>query len=317
MSVYHFFVDLKRFEVAEKYGGICRDPDPVAWAGRLIRRSVELGLDRRGDIDVTYYFPESCIVPAMEAVRESGCGPGLNVGSQGLYRRDTSPGGDYGAMTGTRPASAMISLGCCRSLVAHSDERRDKFQLMADYDPEIMVDPEKLKKAWLAVDRACAEEARRALERDMRILYCIGETAEQKGPGAFEEYAPRVEFVLRQQLEVGLGELRGSPLLDNVCLTYEPVWAIGPGKKTPGAGHVAFASGYMKQLCREMLGRELPIVYGGGLKVGNAGEIASVSTIDGGFNGLSRFVPPIAFEPYEYLEIIEAFLEGKRQTYER
>lgn len=314
MSRYNFFVDLKRFEVAGEYGGICRDPDPISWARRLIRRSVELGLDRRSDIEVTYYFPESCLVPAMEAMRECDCGPGLNVGSQGLYRRDTAPGGDYGAMTGTRPASAMLSLGCRRSLVAHSDERRDKFQLMTDYDPEILSDPEKLQRAWLAVDRACAEEAGHALERGMSILYCIGETEEQKGSDVFEEYAPRVKAVLRQQMEVGLGKLRGSRLLDNVCLTYEPVWAIGPGKKTPKSDYVAFASGYMKELCRELLGRELPVVYGGGLKTENAVDIASVSTIDGGFNGLSRFIDPIAFEPDEYLEIIDTFLKGKKHT---
>ncbi len=312
MSAYRFFVDLKRFEVAGEYGGICRDPDPVSWAKRLVKRSVELGLDRRGDIDLTYYFPESCIVPALEAVRESGCGPGLKVGSQGLYRRDTAPGGDYGAMTGARPASAMLSLGCRHSLVAHSDERRDKFRLMSDYDPEIASDPGRLHRAWLAVDRACAEEAACALGRGMSILYCVGETGEQKGSDAFAEYAPRVRAVLRQQLEVGLGGLRGSRLLDNVCLTYEPVWAIGPGKRTPDADYVAFASGYVKEQCRELLGRELPVVYGGGLKTENAAEIASVPTIDGGFNGLSRFTDPIAFEPDEYLEIIEAFLKGKR-----
>ena len=312
MSGYRFFVDLKRFEVAGEYGGICRDPDPVSWAKRLISRSVELGLDKREDIEVTYYFPESCLVPAMEAMRECGCGPSLNVGSQGLYRRDTAPGGDYGAMTGTRPASAMLSLGCRRSLVAHSDERRDKLQLMIDYDPEINSDPGKLQRAWLAVDRACAEEASHALERGMSILYCIGETEEQKGSGSFEECAPRVRAVLRQQMETGLGWLRGSRLLDNVCLTYEPVWAIGPGKKTPSADYVAFASGYMKELCLELFGRELPVVYGGGLKTENAVEIASVSTIDGGFNGLSQFIDPIAFEPDEHLEIIETFLKGKK-----
>lgn len=34
----------------------------------------------------------------------------------------------------------------------------------------------------------------------------------------------------------------------------------------------------------------------------------------GGFNGLSRFVPPIRFDPDEYLEIIRAFLAGKRSA---
>ncbi len=311
MDKLRFFVDLKRFEVAGRYGGICTAPDPVTWAKELVKRSVELGMDRAEAFSVVYFFPESCLVPALEQLRAMEAGPGLQVGSQGIYRRDTAPGGDYGAMTGTRPASAMVSLGCLHSLVAHSDERRDKLQLMIDYDPQILRDEHAMERAQLAVDRACAEEAQHALDRGMRILYCVGETAEQKGSARPEEYLPRVRRVLEQQMTVGLGRLRGSAQLDQVCLAYEPVWAIGPGRPTPDADDVRFAAGYVKELSRCLLGRELSVVYGGGLKTANAAALAAVESLDGGFNGLSRFVPPIHFDPDEYLEIILAFLRGK------
>ena len=311
MEKLHFFVDLKRFEVATEYGGICSAADPVSWTRSLVKRSVEIGLDRADEYTVVYYFPESCLVPAMDQLREMGAGDGLSVGSQGLYRRDTAPGGDYGAMTGTRPASAMVSLGCMHSLVAHSDERRDKLQLMIDYDPGILLDEQSMKRAQQAVDRACAEEAMHALGRGMKILYCVGETAEQKGSDREEVCLSRVRRVLEQQMEIGLGSLRNSALLDQVCLAYEPVWAIGPGRKTPDASYVAFASSYVKELSRKLLGRELPVVYGGGLRAENAGAFAAVETLDGGFNGLSHFVPPIRFDADEYLQIIRTFLAGR------
>lgn len=314
MEKLRFFVDLKRFEIQPALGGICEQASPVEWAETLIADSIALGIDKREDLTVTYYFPESCLVPALQTAERLGCGESLLIGSQGLYRRDTVPGGDYGAMTAACPASAMIALGVYDSLIAHSDQRRDKFMVIADYDSAVLSVESAMERANLAIDRSCGEEALHALERGMRILYCIGETEAQKGSDEPEIYIPRVRRVIEQQLETGLGRLKGSPLLDNVTLTYEPVWAIGPGKKTPDAAYVRFAAGYMKEKCLEILGRELPIVYGGGLRTANAGELASVEHICGGFNGLSRFTPPIHFRADEYLEIIESFIRGKKSA---
>lgn len=310
MSKLHFFVDLKRFDVAEQYGGICRAVNPVEWARGLVKRSCEIGLDTT-DYEITYYFPESCIVTAMETLSQYSKGGSLMIGSEGLYRRDTSVGGDYGAMTGTRPASAMVSLGCCHSLVAHSDERRDKLQLMIDYDERILSDEMLAEKAEVAVNKACAEEAFHALNRGMRILFCIGETEQQKGSNIYEEYAPRVKKTLAQQMKIGLGQFKNSKILDSVCLAYEPVWAIGPGKRTPDAEYIGFASNYMKEISADILGRELPIVYGGGIKASNVKEVASVKTIDGGFSGLTTFTAPYRFDADEYKNLLDTFASVK------
>lgn len=306
----HIFVNLKRFDVPRSLGGICPDEDVSAWTRSVIDAAVEAKLGRMEDVEVTFFFPESMVPVAIaqhakynaDAVRT------LSLGCQSVFRRDVQPGGNFGAFTTNLPAAAAKAMGCRWALIAHSEERADKHEILSAYDPQILEDPEKAKKAYEAEDQIFAQEVTCALSRGMDVVFCVGETAQERGEGSFEEQKPRIIEVLKRQLGAlkGLEELlKGRQL----WIGYEPVWAIGPGKTPPDAPYIAFVSEQIKQILKEEIGMDIPVVYGGGLKKENAAAISSVSTVDGGLVALTKFTQPVAFEPAGLKEIIDEYMK--------
>ena len=289
------FVNLKRFDVPVSMGGICPKEDTAAWTRDVIDAAVDAGLGRLDGIGVTFFFPEALIPAAMEqrarynvdAVRS------LTLGCQSVYRQDVQKGGNFGAFTTNLPAAAAKALGCEWALIAHSEERRDKHDFLTMYDPEIATDAVKAERAYAAADEAFGREISCALSRGMDVVLCVGETAEERGDGSFEEQKPRIEAVLRRQLWIG----------------YEPVWAIGPGKTPPGSDYIAYVSAKIREILREELGRDIPVVYGGGLKKENAASISAIDTIAGGLVALTKFTQPVAFEPAGLKEIIDEYMK--------
>lgn len=302
-----FYINLKRFDVPVTKGGLCPDEQPDRWMKEVIRRCVEEGLDKRQDIKLTFFVPEILLIPACSAIAEYASGDSLSIGCQGIYHNDVCKGGNFGAMTGERPAAAMTGYGCGEAIIAHSELRREKLHIMSVYDSSIETELQAKLKAIEAVDRISADEAACALSQGMKIVYCIGETAEQKGSEVFDEYAPRVKEVIRKQI-MALAPVKDRISAENVCLGYEPVWAIGPGKVPPDGEYISFVSDYVKQVCREFLGTELPVIYGGGLKTETAPAVAAVESIDGGLIALTKFVPPIGFTVTELCRIISAYM---------
>ncbi|MEL7602413.1 MAG: triose-phosphate isomerase [Bacillota bacterium] len=303
------YVNLKRFEVSRSEGGLCPLADPVEWITNTIRETVEMGIDAIEGVQVRYFLPEALLTPGLAALKAAGARESFTLGVQSVYRQDVAQNQNFGAFTSNRPAKAIKALGCRATLIGHSEERRDKLDMLARYDESILTDASAYQRAAQAVEGLLHEEAACALEQGMDIVYCIGETEQQKGGNDPAVYEPRVKEVIRSQIA---GGLKGFEKLQGNCsitLGYEPIWAIGPGKTPPGAEYIGFVSAWAKACCKEVLGYELPVVYGGGLKEENAREIASVSTIDGGLIALTKFTPPIAFDVKSLKQIILEYVK--------
>lgn len=306
------YVNLKRFDVPKELGGICPEADPVKWIRSVIRDTVKIGLGRMEEVQVAYFLPEALIVPALEELsslpeEETG---NFQIGCQGVYREDVASGKNFGAFTTNRPAAAMSALGERWAMIGHSEERKDKLSLLSAYDPKIDSDAGVYQKAAGLVEEILNQETQCALERGMNVLFCVGETAEQKGSERPEEYEPRVREVLRAQLTAGLRGIRAYLGERKISIGYEPIWAIGPGRTPPGGAYVSFVSRYIKEVCREEFGTELPVVYGGGLKEENAAEMAAVESLDGGLVALTKFTQPVAFDVNSLKEIIKAYTKA-------
>lgn len=116
------YVNLKRFDVPKKYGGICPEEDPAAWIRDIIRNTIELGLGKMEGVQVTYFLPEALIVPALEALHSmpEGAAGNFQIGCQGVYREDVAPGKNFGAFTTNRPAAAMSALGERWVMIGHN-----------------------------------------------------------------------------------------------------------------------------------------------------------------------------------------------------
>lgn len=297
------FVNLKRFDVPRANGGICPSDDPSAWIADVIARTVNSEQAGRDGVEIIYLLPEGLLLPATTVARPRAGGDAahVHIGSQGVFREDVRPSGNFGAFTTNLPAAAARNLGAKWTIIGHSEERKDKLGILTAYDGEIERDADRRDRARATVDALMNAEAHRAMEAGLDVLFCVGET---------EEEQPRVAATLEAQVRRGLDGLGAFMKHRRLVLGYEPIWAIGPGKTPPGGDYIDFVAGVVKRSAREVLGMDVVVVYGGGLKAANAREIGAVPRIDGGLVALTHFTDPIGFDPGDLAEIIDLYLEA-------
>ena len=274
----HLYLNLKPFDVPVEFGGVNRVA-PVADWGAFIVGSTQDALAKYdpSEVEFAQFFPEAHLLGAVGAKKP---GSPVKVGCQGVHRADTAVGGNFGAFTTLRPASAAVALGCESVIIGHCEERNfynDTFAEAGVSDPS-------------ATNRILNQEILRATERGLNVLYCIGEKSEEQ---------PQWEEVLGRQLDEGLAGVDKS----KVVIGYEPVWSIGPGKTPAGKDYITMIARFVKERTGGM-----DVVYGGGLKTDNAEMLASIDEIDGGLIALTRFSGEIGWYPDEYLEIIRTYL---------
>jgi len=278
----HIYVNFKRFDIPPTLGGVNRLGSSQEWARILVASTLPyLKQYDRGEVAFTQFYPEAHIIGALQ---EKGDSPELAIGCQGVYRGDTSRGGNFGSFTTNRPANAMVALGCEDTIIGHCEERNDKNEILALGGNTTRAKVNEL----LNKEILCAQKA------GMKVLYCIGEK---------ESELDDWKAVLSEQLIIGL---EGCDL-GTITIAYEPVWSIGPGKKPADKAYITKVARFIK----ETIGN-VGVVYGGGLKQENAAMLASIEEIDGGLIALTRFSGEIGFYPDEYLEIIQIYMQAKK-----
>lgn len=304
------FVNLKRFDIPRRMGGVCPSANARDWIEWVVDRSIANGLGGLAGLEITFLLPEGFILAAVERLARypADRARGISLGCQGVFHQDVAPGGNFGAFTTHLPASAAKNLGCTWAIIGHSEERRSKLGIIERFDPALAAGEERWGRAQKAVNELINAEVLCALRAELDVLLCVGETAEERGDGTFAAQKPRLEKALRSQLTIGLDGV--APFLHgrNLILAYEPIWAIGPGKIPPSSDYIAYVSAFIKQEAGEGLGLDPMVVYGGGLKEENAGPIATIGTIDGGLVALTRFTGEIGFEPDGLKVIVDRYL---------
>ncbi len=276
----HIYLNLKRFDVPPQYGGVNRIA-PVSGYGQFIVKAVQDALKQYEGTEFAVYFPEAHLLSALSAKAEDSP---LHIGAQSVYRDDTAPGGNFGAFTSNRSASAVTAMGCDTVMIGHCEERNDLLGVMAEAGVTG-------NEAKAAVSRILNKEIKCAVNRGLKVLYCIGERSEEQ-----DEW----QEVLGAQINDGLDGVS----TENIVIAYEPVWSIGPGKTPADKPYIQKIARYIKSL------KDVDVVYGGGLKQDNAPMLASIPEISGGLIALTRFTGEIGFYPEEYLEIIQLYLSN-------
>jgi len=128
---------------------------------------------------------------------------------------------------------------------------------------------------------------KKAREVNLKPIFCIGETLEEREGGKLEE-------VLRRQVTKGLEGFSEKDLSDTV-IAYEPVWAIGTGV-TATAAQAQEAHAFVRSLIGESFGADtaarIRIQYGGSVKPNNAAELMACPDIDGALIGGAALEAP-------------------------
>lgn len=276
----HIYLNLKRFDVPAELGGVNRIADMKEWGKYIVENTQEeLKKYSPEEVEFAMFFPEIHLFSACQAKTENSP---VQVGCQGIFRDDVAPGKNFGAFTTGRPAAAMKAAGCETVIIGHCEERNNLAGILAEAG---VVNTK-------AINTILNKEIKSAVDRGMKVLYCIGEKSEE-----LEQW----QEVLGEQLELGLKDVDKSM----VTIAYEPVWSIGPGKTPAGKEYITKISKFVKEKTEGM-----DIVYGGGLKQDNAAMLASIPEIDGGLIALTRFQGEIGYYPEEYLEIISLYMNA-------
>eukprot|EP00834_Sanchytrium_tribonematis_P000383 NODE_7_length_67686_cov_1.621421.p29 type:complete len:248 gc:universal NODE_7_length_67686_cov_1.621421:30146-30889(+) len=159
------------------------------------------------------------------------------VAAQNCYSKES------GAFTGEVSPQMLKDIGVKWVILGHSERR----QLFGESSQVV------------------AEKTNYALEQNLSVVVCIGETLEEREAG-------KTLDVINEQMEF----LKGVSKWENIVIAYEPVWAIGTGKvATPEQAQEVHAH------IRKSIPEGVRVIYGGSVKGSNAESLMVKEDIDG------------------------------------
>jgi len=156
-----------------------------------------------------------------------------------------------GAWTGEVSAQNLKSLGVKYVIIGHSERRQG---LGED-------------------DNLISAKIKAATEAGLKVILCIGETAQIKTKGQTRRY-------LGQELRRDLSDLKDSSKL---VIAYEPIWAISTasGAKAMDAREVDKIHRYIGSVVEKIVGRPVPVLYGGSVNPINAQSFLGQTHVSG------------------------------------
>ena len=174
---------------------------------------------------------------------------GLTLGAQNCFF------GEKGAFTGEISASILKDLKIEYVIIGHS-ERREYFG---------------------ETDEVVNKKIKKVLQTGLKVIFCIGETAEERDAGKKTE-------VLERQLREGLKGITKEEI-KKIVVAYEPVWAIGTGNNCSvdeTMSSVLFIRKVISTIYNRGIADNTRILYGGSVKSDNSGSYIK----NAGANGL-------------------------------
>ncbi len=192
------------------------------------------------------------VFTVLDAAGKALKGSNIALGGQNCYLKES------GAFTGEVSPQMLKDVGCEWVIIGHS-ERRQYFG---------------------ETDELLNQKLKFALASGMKVMFCIGETLEEREGGQMND-------VLSRQVIKGLEGLSEADF-DRVAVAYEPVWAIGTGR-TASPEQAQEVHAFVRGLLRAQFGATVAdktrIQYGGSVKADNVADLMSRPDVDGALVG--------------------------------
>lgn len=177
-----------------------------------------------------------------------------------------------GSYTGEISAPMVKNLGGEFVIVGHSERR----------------------KYFSETNENCSAKIKAALANNLRPIYCVGETLEQRNNGELGK-------IIAAQIKEALADVSDGNAL-SVIIAYEPVWAVG-SDKTPSSDEILEVRILLKKILTEIYGanvaEKIPVLYGGSVKAEIAQQVCLDSRMDGVLVGRE------SLNPREFIKIVE------------
>lgn len=190
-----------------------------------------------------------CIAPpftVLAAIAHELEGSAVQLAAQNMHGRP------HGAFTGEVSSEMIREAGCGWVILGHSERRH----VFGETDQDIAV------------------KVAHALDSDLNVILCVGETLAEREAG-------RTLEVVERQIAIVLESLTIDPKEE--CIAYEPVWAIGTGKTASPEDAEAVHQKIRAQLARRSgaMADTTRILYGGSVNAKNAEALLGMPNVDG------------------------------------
>lgn len=190
-----------------------------------------------------WFFPSAV---SLEATAQAlAKRPDVRVGAQDVHWEPK------GAFTGATSVPLARGAGASGALVGHSERRH----VFGESDPET------------------GKKVQALLSAGLTAMLCVGEKLGEREAGVTEEVCIR-------QLRAGLVGVQGEAWA-RVMIAYEPVWAIGTGRNATPADAAAVHRAIRVELGSLGAPKDVPVLYGGSVNLGNVLSILAEREVDG------------------------------------
>jgi len=199
---------------------------------------------QRTDIEAAVFPPFVYLADVVRALE----GSPIRVGAQNCCDQL------LGAYTGEVSAKMVADVGATLVILGHSERRH----------------------VYGEGDALVHEKVHAALDCELDVILCVGETLDERDANA-------TESVIGRQLKAGLDRVTAAEM-GRITIAYEPVWAIGTGRNaTPEQASQAhgYLRGVLAGLYHDQLAATVRIQYGGSVKPSNVRSLMSAPDVDG------------------------------------
>lgn len=178
-----------------------------------------------------------------------------------------------GAFTGEISARQLVDFSVDYVIIGHSERRR--------YLNE--------------GDEIINKKIKIALENNLKIIFCIGESLIEKEKGI-------TTSILEKEITNGLKNIKLDKFQkDQIIIAYEPIWAIGTGI-IPIYVEVLEIKNKIKEIL-EKINFNFPIIYGGSVDEDNIQGFIKISKMSGVLVGSKSLVPK------SFLKMIKSLID--------
>ena len=185
-------------------------------------------------IKIIYCPPNTLIESMSKKLKNSR----IEVGAQNCHEEE-----NYGAFTGSINSIMLKSVGAKYVILGHSENRKSG-----------------------ETDKLINSKIKSALKANLRVIFCIGETLNEKRRKVTKR-------VLERQISVGLKKINKKN--SNIIIAYEPVWSIGTGL-IPATEELLSIVNFIKKKSNSK-----KVLYGGSVNPKNVYLLNSIKNIDG------------------------------------
>tara|TARA_B100001121_G_scaffold301312_1_gene312274 strand:+ start:492 stop:1238 length:747 start_codon:yes stop_codon:yes gene_type:complete len=188
--------------------------------------------------NIIYFPPFTLISNLVSKFKKTN----ISVGGQNCHYQE-----NYGSFTGSISPKMLKDLGCKYVILGHSENR-----ILGETDEIIN------------------KKIQSALNKKLKIIFCIGETlSEKKSKLTFS--------VLKRQINKGLKRIKN---FQKIIIAYEPVWSIGTGI-IPKNKELETNVGKIRNIFSKKTKKKMLILYGGSVNSKNISILKNISGIDG------------------------------------